>query len=259
MSKIPCSVYIVTLNCGMWLKDTLSSVADFDEVIILDSGSTDNTYAIAESFPNTRISHQDWQGYAAQKSLALAQCDNEWVLNLDGDEVLSGALKLEIIQTISRNSIDGLIIPFNDAFLGVPNHKLIKKHSKVRFFRKNKGSYDLSNQAHESVIVAGALTKAKHDIYHYGENTIQFTVEKSNQYSTLKATEKFLKGKKPHLIKLILVMPITFIKSYIFRRNFLNGWRGFVGSMINAFYAFSKEAKLFEQYLNSNQNKSDYE
>ncbi len=69
---IPCSVYIVTLNCAEWLESTLESVKDFSEVIILDSGSTDLTYAIAESFPNTRISHQDWQGYAGQKKLSFS-------------------------------------------------------------------------------------------------------------------------------------------------------------------------------------------
>lgn len=67
MNKIPCSVYIVTLNCGAWLERTLQSVSEFDEVIILDSGSTDNTYEIAQRFENTQISHQDWQGYAGQK------------------------------------------------------------------------------------------------------------------------------------------------------------------------------------------------
>lgn len=67
MNKIPCSVYIVTLNCGAWLERTLQSVSEFDEVIILDSGSTDNTYEIAKRFENTQISHQDWQGYAGQK------------------------------------------------------------------------------------------------------------------------------------------------------------------------------------------------
>jgi len=68
--SIPCSVYIVTLNCAEWLDATLKSVEDFAEVIILDSGSTDQTYQIAESFPNTRIMHQDWLGYAGQKNLA---------------------------------------------------------------------------------------------------------------------------------------------------------------------------------------------
>lgn len=244
---IPCSVYIVTLNCAEWLESTLESVKDFSEVIILDSGSTDQTYAIAESFPNTRISHQDWQGYAGQKSLALAQCKNDWVLNLDGDEVLSSELKAEIEQTIQSNQLDALITPINDVFLGVPNSKHTKKHAKVRFFRKSKGRYDLENKVHENVIVDGQSVRAEGDIYHYGESSIFVKVEKNNQYSELKAQEKYQKGKHPSILKLICIMPLMFMKSYFFRRNFMNGWRGFVSSMINAFYAFLKEAKLFEK------------
>ncbi len=255
--SIPCSVYIVTLNCGAWLEDTLKSVVDFAEVIILDSGSTDNTYAIAQKFSNVRINHQDWQGYAAQKSLALAQCQQEWVLNLDGDEVLSDELKQEIIVTIQKDEIDALIIPINDVFLGVPNSKHTKKHAKVRFFRKSKGHYDLENKVHENVIINGESVRANGDIYHYGESSIFVKVEKNNQYSNLKAAEKFQKGKQPSLAKLIVVMPLTFFKSYFIRRSCLNGWRGFVNSMINAFYAFLKEAKLFEQHLNAKKDKQD--
>ncbi len=254
---IPCSVYIVTLNCGAWLQETLESVKDFAEVIILDSGSTDNTYAIAQSFPNTHISHQDWQGYAGQKSLALAQCLQDWVLNLDGDEVLSAELKTEIERTIQDNQIDALITPINDVFLGVPNSKHTKKHAKVRFFRKSKGQYDLANKVHENVVVNGQSIRAEGDIYHYGESSIFVKVEKNNQYSELKAAEKFQKGKKPSLLKLSLVMPVTFLKSYFIRRSCLNGWRGFVNSMINAFYAFLKEAKLFEQHQNAAKKKQD--
>ena len=254
---IPCSVYIVTLNCGAWLQDTLESVQDFSEVIILDSGSSDDTYAIAQSFPNTKITHQDWQGYAGQKTLALAQCKNDWVLNLDGDEVLSPELKAEIESTIQTNQIDALITPINDVFLGVPNSKHTKKHAKVRFFRKSKGQYDLENKVHENVIVDGQSVRAEGDIYHYGESSIFVKVEKNNQYSNLKAAEKFQKGKKPSLLKLSLVMPVTFLKSYFIRRSCLNGWRGFVNSMINAFYAFLKEAKLFEQYQNAARKKQD--
>ena len=254
---IPCSVYIVTLNCGAWLRDTLNSVKDFAEVVILDSGSTDDTYAIAQSFPNTRIAHQDWQGYAGQKSLALAQCKNDWVLNLDGDEVLSPELKAEIEQAIQADQIDALITPINDVFLGVPNSKHTKKHAKVRFFRKSKGLYNLENKVHENVVVNGESARASGDIYHYGESSIFVKVEKNNQYSDLKAAEKFQKGKKPSLLKLSLVMPVTFLKSYFIRRSCLNGWRGFVNSMINAFYAFLKEAKLFEQHQNAAKKKQD--
>jgi len=100
------------------------------------------------------------------------------------------------------------------------------------------------------VIVDGISQRAEHDIYHYGESSIFVKVEKNNQYSQLKSKEKFEKGKSPNLVKLVSIMPLMFVKSYFFRRNFMNGWRGFVGSMINAFYAFLKEAKLFEQSMN---------
>ncbi len=113
------------------------------------------------------------------------------------------------------------------------------------FFRRSKGHYDLANKVHENVIVDGESQRAQHDI-HYGESSI-FVKEKNNQYSNLKALEKYQKGKSPSIAKLVLVMPVTFMKSYFIRRSFLNGWRGFVNSMINAFYAFLKEAKLLNR------------
>ncbi len=103
-------------------------------------------------------------------------------------------------------------------------------------FRKSKGRYDLENKVHENVIVDGQVCSCKGDIYHYGESSIFVKVEKNNQYSELKAQEKYQKGKVPSLLKLVLVMPLTFIKSYFIRRSCLNGWRGFVNSMVNAFY-----------------------
>ncbi|GAB3049152.1 glycosyltransferase family 2 protein [Acinetobacter apis] len=249
MNRIPCSVYIITLNCGRWLEQTLESVRDFAEVIILDSGSTDNTYQIAKSFDNVKISHQHWLGYVGQKKLALAQCKYPWALNLDGDEVLSDELKAQIVSTIQDNKVDGLITPINDIFLGMGNNKFTKKHAKVRFFRKAKAHYDASNQVHENIIVDGQVASATGDIYHYGESSIYIKVQKNNHYSELKAKEKFEKNKRPSLVKLVCIMPLAFFKSYIIRRSCLNGWRGFVNSMINAFYAFLKEAKLFEKHL----------
>ena len=249
MKTIPCSVYIVTLNCEQWVEQTLSSIKDFAEVIILDSGSTDRTFEIASRFSNVSIRHQDWLGYAAQKNLALAQCTQKWVLNLDGDEVLSEPLKYELLDIIERDEVDALELPINDVFLGVANHKYAKKHAKIRFFKRENGHYDLSNKVHEHVIVNGIVRKAANDIFHFGESSVFVKVEKNNLYSELKAQEKFNKGKQPRIIKLILVMPFTFFKSYFIRRSCLNGWRGFVSSMINAFYAFLKEAKLFERNL----------
>ncbi|MDE2422000.1 MAG: glycosyltransferase family 2 protein [Gammaproteobacteria bacterium] len=245
---IDCSVYIVTLNCDPWLDALLQSVEDFAEVIILDSGSTDATYEIAAHYPNVTIQHQDWLGYAAQKAKALSLCRYPWALNLDGDESLSVELRDEIVAVISANQVDGLIIPIRDSFMERIDHSHTKQNAKVRFFRREKGHYELTHQAHEAIEVNGTVTKAHGAIYHYGLPDIRVKVDKNNQYSNLKAHEKYKKGKKPSLFKLLFIFHLTFIKSYFFRRNFLNGQRGFIGSMINAFYAFLKEAKLYEYY-----------
>lgn len=245
---IPVSVYIITKNCEATLRQTLSSVADFAEIILVDSGSIDNTVDIAQEF-NCKIYHQDWLGFAKQKQLALSYCQSEWVLNLDGDEVLSPLLKQEIVECIKNNEFDGLDMPIEDYFLGFPPDKNSRFNHRIRFFRKAKGSYDLGVEVHESISVQGRVKRSKGTIQHYGENSIFVKVTKSNQYSELKALEKAKKGKQASLVKLVLVMPLTFIKSYFLRRAILNGKRGFITSVLNSYYAFLKEAKLYEQNL----------
>ena len=245
---IPVSVYIITKNCEATLKETLASVADFAEIILVDSGSTDNTIEIAQEF-NCKIYHQDWLGFAKQKQLALSYCKSEWVLNLDGDEVVSPLLKQEIIDCVNDNAVDGLDIPIEDYFLGFPPDKNSKFNYRIRFFRQAKGGYDLGVEVHESISVQGQVKRSKGCIQHYGENSIFVKISKSNQYSELKALEKAKKGKKASLLKLVLVIPLTFIKSYFLRRAILNGKRGFIVSVLNSYYAFLKEAKLYEQNL----------
>ncbi len=245
---IPVSVYIITKNCEETLHNTLASVADFAEIILVDSGSTDKTIEIAQAF-NCKIYHQAWLGFAKQKQLALDYCQSEWVLNLDGDEVASELLKTEIKQCIADNQLDGLDIPIDDYFLGFPPTKNSHFNHRIRFFRKAKGGYDTGVEVHESITVKGKVERSKGAIQHYGENSIFIKVTKGNHYSELRASEKFKKGKKFSLLKLVLVMPLTFIKSYILRRAILNGKRGFITSVLNAYYAFLKEAKLYEQHL----------
>jgi glycosyltransferase involved in cell wall biosynthesis len=245
---IPVSVYIITKNCEQTLADTLSSVADFAEIILVDSGSTDKTIEIAQAF-NCKIYHQEWLGFAKQKQLALSYCQSEWVLNLDGDEVASPLLRADIERCIKENKVDGLDIPIEDYFLGFAPDKHSRFNHRIRFFRKAKGGYDLGVEVHESISVQGQVERTKGAIQHYGENSIFVKVTKGNQYSELRAIEKFNKGKKYSLLKLVLVMPLTFIKSYFLRRAILNGKRGFITSVLNSYYAFLKEAKLYEQHL----------
>ena len=246
----PVSVYLVTLNCGQWLTQTLASVTGFAEVVLIDSGSTDDTLRIAESyrqhFDSLVIRHQDWLGFSAQKQLAASLCQQAWLLNLDGDEVVSPALYQDIVQTIAADDCDGLIIPIRDAMMGQLAHPWAKRQAKTRFFRRGHGHYDPAIAVHEAIEVQGRLKRVKGYIAHYGETSLPVKVDKINRYADLKAGERFAWHKPASLLKLLLVFPAMFIKSYLLRRAFLDGRAGLISSMVNAFYAFLKEARLYE-------------
>ena len=241
---IKASVYIICKNEERHIKRVLESVKDFDEIIIVDSGSSDNTLSIAKEYSN-KIFHQDWLGFAKQKEYAKNLCQNEWVLNLDADEQLTQELKKEIEKVIEENKIDGLDIKISSQFLGKFNNEKSKFNRRIRFFRKSAGYYP-DKLVHESIIVLGRIDKAKGFIYDYGTMDLKTHLNKINEYSSLRADEKFGKNKKASLIKLLFVFPLSFFKSFFIKRGFLNGTRGFISATNNAFYAFLKEAKLYE-------------
>ena len=253
MSKIKASVYIICQNEEIHIKRVLESIKDFDEIIIVDSGSTDKTLEIAKEYTN-KIYNQDWLGFAAQKEYARKLCRNKWVLNLDADEQITPELKKELINTIVEDNLDGLDIPISSQFLGKFNSKFSKFNRRIRFFRKGKGHYP-PKLVHESIVVDGKISKSKGFIYDYGTIDLATHLNKINSYSSLRADEKFNKKNKYSLLKLLLVFPLAFIKSFIIKRSFLNGTRGFIASMNNSYYAFLKEAKLYEKWNAKQQRK----
>lgn len=245
---INASVYIITQDEEKNISRVLKSVKDFAEIIIVDSGSKDKTIDIAKNFNlRVKVYNHKWKNYSDQKAYALLKCTKKWVLNLDADEELSQNAKQEIIDLIEDESADAVSFSIYESFIGKFPNKFTHFNSKVRFFKKEKGNYDLKNLAHEGVIINGNIKKAKGFIYHYGITSIENIVNKFNKYSTLKAKEKADKGKQYCTLKLLFVFPFTFLKSYLLRRNFLNGIRGVIVSVNVAYYAFIKEAKLYEK------------
>lgn len=244
---IKASVYIICKNEEKHIKRVLESIKEFDEIVVVDSGSTDNTLNIAKEYTN-KIFHQDWLGFAKQKEYAKNLCQNDWVLNLDADEQLTEELKKEIEKVIEENKIDGLNIKISSQFLGKFNSEKSKFNRRIRFFRKSAGHYP-DKLVHESIVVKGKINKADGFIYDYGTMDLKTHLNKINEYSSLRADEKFAKNKKSSFAKLLFVFPLAFLKSFIIKRGFLNGMRGFIAAMNNSFYAFLKEAKLYE--LNS--------
>ncbi|MFO1391230.1 MAG: glycosyltransferase family 2 protein [Agitococcus sp.] len=248
MDKIPISIAVICKNEAHNIERLLQSVIDFAEVIIVDSGSTDATLDIAKKYTDKIYSH-DWAGDGPQRQRAIAYCQYDWVLNLDADEQLTPALVNEIKQAIQSNQYDAYKVKFNDYFMGRFDHQWSRMHAKVRFFRKSRALF-LQKEVHASAPdIQGNVGLLKNPIMHYGDVTIENKIYKNNLYSSLAAKDKIQRGKRASVIKLLLIFPLVFIKSYVFKRAFLDGWRGFVNSMISAFYAFLKEAKLYEQNL----------
>lgn len=244
--KIPASVFIICKNEAANIERALESVKMFDDIVLVDSGSTDETLEIARRYPCRRF-FQPWLGYARQKQVALELCRHEWALNIDADEELSAELRAEIEAFLkSPGDHAGLSTPIRESFSGALTHPRTHQNRHIRFLHRERGRYNNSD-VHEGIVLDGPAAKAANPILHYGESSIAVKVAKNNTYSTLRAEERHRKGRKPSIAKLIAIFPVMFLKSYFIRRAYLNGWRGFVVAMTNAFYAFLKEAKLFEQ------------
>jgi len=244
------SVFLVVKNEAHNIDRVLKSIQGFDDIVVVDSDSTDNTMELAGNY-TSRLYNHEWQGMAVQKEYAKSLCKHDWVLNLDADEELSKELKQQIIDLVAQDSdVVGADIPIQESFLGIKVHAATKKNTHLRFFRKSFGGYG-GERFHESAVVTGPTVSLNGAINHYGDISIELKIDKTNKYSSGKSLDKFDQGKKSKLIKLLTIFPLMFVKSYFLRRNFLNGRRGLIGSMINSFYAFLKEAKLYELELKS--------
>lgn len=247
MNNVPISVFIITLNEQEHLQEVLESVQIFAEIVLVDSGSTDNTVEIAKH-NGAKVHHQNWLGFAKQKAFAMSLCQNKWVFNLDGDEVLSEGLAQRIQNLVNENKADAFRLYFEDVFWGQPMSPHSGKRSIVRVYNKDKVSFPTDRLVHENVKIEKGAKEVdiSEPVTHFGYFSTEVLMNKQNSYSSLKAQEKFSKGAKPSLVKLALVFPLMFIKEYFLKRMFLSGRRGLVTATINATYGFLKEAKLHE-------------
>lgn len=246
MSKIPVSVFIVAQDEEHHIGRVLDSCQMFDEIIVVDSGSTDQTQSIARD-KGAKVIHNDWPGYAKQKQYAKDLCRHEWVLNLDADEELTTELIDEIKSFVSEeHDCVALKCRRNDLFINKFFSNFTRLPTNTRLFKKSCAKYYVDNLVHEGPAIHGRIKHTVKYFNHYGYADIHQLTDKYNKYSSLKAEEKNLKGKKASLLKLILIYPFEFIRHYIFYRYFFSGIRGFIFSNLSAYYALAKEMKLYE-------------
>ncbi|VAW63014.1 Putative two-domain glycosyltransferase [hydrothermal vent metagenome] len=236
------SVTIICMNEEGRIRQCLESVRWADEIIVVDSGSTDKTLDIVAEYTDKIIINKEWPGFGLQKHLAVSRASHDWVLSIDSDEVVSDELRDEIIDLISRID-EKTVFRFNRLthFCG----KFIK-HSGwhpdriVRLF--NKKYYQFNDAViHESVSCKGAKKiNLKGKLYHYTYESLDEYIDKRNKYAYAWAKNQFTKGRKPSVLEIVVHSLFAFIRHYFIRLGVLDGYHGFLISMIQMQYTFNK-------------------
>jgi len=247
--RLPISVFVIARNEADRIGLTLVSVKDWaDEVIVVDSGSQDGTVALSESL-GARVVFNEWRGYGPQKVFAESLCRNDWVLNLDADEEVSPELAVEI-QTLFAQGVPSHaaytlpilpLYPFQDT-----GHRWTAYHHPVRLYRRSHAGFK-DSAVHDSVVVReGGVGHLKGMVIHRSFRSLTHHVDKANEVSSLRAKDLFDKGRNPSALSLLLVPLFAFFKSYVLRREFVNGLDGIVVSHMYAFQRFIRLAKTRE-------------
>ncbi len=241
------SAFIVCFNEEAVIKRCLEAIKWCDEIVVVDSGSTDSTLEICKEYTN-KVFHRDWSGYVEQKEFGLNKCSNEWVLNVDADEEVSPELTDEIMGLLEENQdeISGYYISRVTYFLGrwwrngswYPEYRL-------RLVRKSRTVW-AGEDPHEKAIVEGPTLQTKGELFHYTYNDIFDQIERLNKFSTTAALGLYRKGEKSSIIGMIFNPIFRFLKSFVFKRGFLAGKAGLIVAINEAHYVFLKYAKLWE-------------
>ncbi len=243
------SVCYIIFNGERIIEKSIRSVYDIaDEIIIVDSFSTDKTEEICTGFPKVKFIKKKFEGFGDQKNYTLAQASGEWILFLDSDEV-PDAEAVQAIKDILKSSDPAYkvyTIHFNNILL----KKIIRYGGwgtvwRERFFKKGHGKYS-DDLVHESFITLDKTGKLPGNINHYTYKSIAHHIEKINNYTQLMAEKKIANGKKVSLFKIVFAPFFNFIKTYFFKLGFMDGVAGFYISITGAFYTFLKYIKINE-------------
>ena len=242
--KPPISIAIITKNEEINILPCLKSIEFADQVIIVDSGSTDNTIKIATDF-GCEVFIENWKGFGAQKQSAIDKCRNSWVLVLDADERIPAETAKKIAEICySEKSADGYRFPRKNFFQGRwIKHMGWWPDRIVRLFKKDLGRMS-DAEVHEEVLVNGKIEDLDFPIEHYTDGSFSKIFKKIDQYSSLGAERAFREGKRCSIWEAALRAEFTFFQNYILRLGFLDGRQGLTLSMTDAINKFAKYAKL---------------
>jgi len=246
------SVVLITLNEAANLSRALANVSWAQEIVVVDSGSTDATKEIAKSL-GARVIEEPWKGFAAQKNSAIAHATSEWILSLDGDEEVSSELAHEIEALLQGEPPFGAYrIPRLNHFLGKPlRHGGYWPDPKLRLFRSGAARF-AERPVHETMQAEGPVGTLASPLLHHCYPTLEDYIEHMNRYSSIGARMLVASGRAPRTMPALawnaLLNPVaTFIYNYICRLGFLDGREGLLQHLNHSVYIHWKFVKAWHE------------
>lgn len=238
------SVILITFNEASNLERCLRSVEPFArEILVVDSHSTDQTGEIARRF-GARVITRDWPGYGAQKQFALKNAACEWVFSIDADEEVSPELCREI-QGLDF-ARDGYLVPRRTRYMNRwIMHGGWYPGEVLRLLRRDRASFT-DRIVHESAIVSGSVGRLRGDLLHYSYRNVGHHVEKINHLTALAAEQMHAAGRRAGVSHLVFLPAADFLRMYLARLGFLDGYAGLVIAVLRGYYTFLKYVKLRE-------------
>ena len=239
------SAVLITLNAADQLEPCLQSLDFADEIIVVDSGSSDATVELARRY-RAKVIHQDWLGFGRQKQFAVSQASHDWVLCVDADERISPSLKQSILQAMTRPVATAFRMPRSNKFMG-----RFLKHGEgypdwsTRLFNRRFAQWS-NDPVHEKVLCQSAVANLEGDLLHESGEDISLYLQKQNRYTSIQAEQLFERGKQAGIGQLLLSPLFRFLRFYLVKRGFMDGLPGLVHILIGCFNSFCKYAKLME-------------
>lgn len=252
MKNIPkITALLIAYNEQEFIREFILSMDFVDEMIVVDSYSTDKTADIVKEFPYVKLYQRKFDDFSSQKNYAIELASNDWVIFFDADEVITKPLKEEIIKTVSNNADEiAYWIYRTTIYMGKEIHYSGLQNDKViRLFRKEFCRYN-GKLVHEEIEAKGKVGFLKNKMLHYSYKGIDAIVIKRNKYAQLQAEALYKKGKKPTSFHFLAKPAFRFFKHFVLKRGFLDGFQGFVISYMFGYTVFMRYVKLWLLHRN---------
>jgi glycosyltransferase involved in cell wall biosynthesis len=254
MEKV--SAVIIVYNEEKNLRECLETVQWADELVVVDSHSQDRTVEIAREFTG-KIFQKEYKGHIDKKRFAVSKAAHDWVFSIDADERVTPELTLEIRQVLAQGAgeVVGYDMPRMTRHLGRwIRHGEWYPDRVTRLFRRSRMRYE-GTEPHDRVILHGPQGHLNGILLHYNYRDFAHQIQTVQAYSDVAAKTLFAEGRRAGFRNLFLRPPFKFLKCYVLKMGFLDGWPGFIIAVTSAFYVLAKYAKLYEMHLSQKRKK----